>query len=117
MSEKVKRITDNYMNGMYHGHPVKNDIHTLLIEIEALKAERDELVDGNHDYNERLILMEKENKTLTTQLRVAKEALKLVDRFGYGVNVEKNMVIRNTADVVTAALTKIESITKKESGE
>ena len=32
------------------------------------------------------------------------EALKLVRKFGYGVNIEKNMVIRNTADIVQSVL-------------
>lgn len=36
--------------------------------------------------------------------KVLVEALQLVEKFGYGVNIEKNMVIRNTGDVVSEAL-------------
>ena len=135
MSEKVKRINDNYMKGMYHGHPVKNDIHTLLIEIDALKAE------NSNNYKEALeweltaSARAAEITTLTTQLRVAKEALKyyaekshwnksykyqpfdLINGSDCGPVPECLETILFGGKRARQALTQIETLTKKESGE
>lgn len=50
---------------------------------------------------------------LKTELDAALEALRLVQKYGYGVNIEKNLVVRNTADIVAQVLDDSEPLTPK----
>ena len=47
------------------------------------------------------------NVELSEKLAKAKEALTLIDKFGHGVSIEKNLVVRNTATVVSEVLNEI----------
>lgn len=68
------------------------------IEIEALQSS-----------NAKLMLAEKRVKELETVAHFAWAAMYGVERFGYGVNTEKHMIISNTADVLTDARMRLET--------
>ena len=75
--------------------------------VQERDAEREVFKKLSNEASQRADRYMNKNADLESKLKLATETMNLIKKHGYGVNIEKNLVIRNTATVLDETLAKI----------